>query len=348
MTSVDQSRRVHLVGTIPATSTREALSLVSHTLGDTITDWLPDGETGARRDWIGRLVEDLRNHPDLELSRDGDWSDYESTPAFKVKAGHNFESVDLDYFKYFEESWPEFERARAELGRTDLAFQIGIPGPIDVAFAAFGFNPIRGFRRSGPFEDATVNEIERIHAVAGNEVVYQLEIPIEVEVTTRIPAFARGAGVKWLARRILRVVERSPESTRWGFHLCVGDMNNKAFSKLKDAGPVVQLANALVSQFPAAHKLEFVHLPLAHGAIPPTTDDAFYQPLDNLKLPDGVRFIAGFVHERQNIEDQVKVQGIIESHIGQQVDVAASCGLGRRDIEAATSILNQSRELAVR
>jgi len=187
VTSVDQSRRVHLVGTIPATSTREALSLVSHTLGDTITDWLPDGETGARRDWIGRLVEDLRNHPDLELSRDGDWSDYESTPAFKVKAGHNFESVDLDYFKYFEESWPEFEKARAELGRTDLAFQIGIPGPIDVAFAAFGFNPIRGFRRSGPFEDATVNEIERSHAVAGNEVVYQLESPIEVEVTTRIP-----------------------------------------------------------------------------------------------------------------------------------------------------------------
>ena len=79
------------------------------------------------------------------------------------------------------------------------------------------------------------------------------------------------------------------------------------------------MANALMSQFPAADKLEFVHMPLAHGVIPPTTDDAFYQPLDKLKLPAGVRFVAGFVHERQNIEDQVKVQGIIESHVDRGV-----------------------------
>lgn len=348
MTSIDQSRRVHLVGTIPATSTPEALSLVSDTVGDSVTDWLPDGETGVRSNWIGRLVENLRNHPDLEVFKDGDWSDYESTPGFRVKAGHRFESVELDYFEHFEESWPEFQRVRGELGRADLAFQIGIPGPIDVAFAAFGFNPVAGFRRSGPFEDATISEIERIHAVAGNEIVYQLEIPIEVEVTTRIPAVVRGAGVRWLARRILRVVERSPGSTRWGFHLCVGDMNNTAFSNLKDTGPVVQLTNALVSQFPAAHKLEFVHMPLAHGAIPPTTEEAFYQPLGGLTLPEGVRFIAGFVHERQSIQEQEKVQGIVERQVGHQVDVAASCGLGRRDVEAATSNLKQSRELVGR
>jgi hypothetical protein len=207
---------------------------------------------------------------------------------------------------------------------------------------------IPALSRAGPFEDATISAIERIHAVAGNEIVYQLEIPIELEVTTRIPALVRDAGVRWLARKILRVVERSPESTRWGFHLCVGDMNNTAFSHLKDAGPVVQLTNALVSQFPVARKLEFVHMPLAHGAIPPTTDDAFYQPLGGLTLPDGVRFIAGFVHERQSIQEQEKVQGIIESQVGHQVDLAASCGLGRRDIEAATSNLKQSRELAVR
>jgi hypothetical protein len=345
MTSADNGRRVHLVGTIPVDTTHDALRLVIDTVGDRVTNWLPDGETGSRRNWIGRLVENLRSHDDLELASEGDWSDYESTPRFRVKRGHAFDSVELDYFEHFESSWPEFQKVRSDLGRPDLSFQIGIPGPLDVAFAAFGFSPLAGFRNAGPFETATVREIERIDEVAGDEVVYQLEIPIEVEVTTRIPSPVRTPGVRWLARRILRVVTKSPEGTRWGFHLCVGDMNNEAFSRLSDAGPAVQLANALLAQFPPRHKLEFLHMPLAHGAIPPTTDPAFYEPLGDLELPADVRFIAGFGHERQSLEEQLEVRGIIEDLIGRPVDVASSCGLGRRDVESATANLTQSRLL---
>ncbi|MGD2060447.1 MAG: hypothetical protein PVF87_06260, partial [Acidimicrobiia bacterium] len=231
MASVDVGRRVHLVGTIPADSMSEALRLVEETVGDSTTDWLPDGETGKRRNWIGRLVENLRNHPDLEVSKDGDWSDYDSTPGFRVKKGHRFDYVELDYFDYFQGSWPQFQEVRSELGRTTMAFQVGIPGPIDVSFAAFGFNPALGLRHVRPFEDATVVEIAKIHAVAGDEIVYQLEIPIEVEIVNRIPKAMRKAGANWLAGRILRVIRRSPHGTRWGFHLCVGDMNNKAFSR---------------------------------------------------------------------------------------------------------------------
>jgi hypothetical protein len=335
-----------MVGTIPASSTEEALKLVIDEVGDRITDWLPDGETGIRKNWIGRLVQNLAKHPDLELTKEGDWSDYESTPGFKVKKGHEFTWVDLDYFEHFKASWPEFQRVRSELGRPDLAFQVGIPGPIDVAFAAFGFNPLGGFRHAAPFEEATLREVERIHEVAGDEVVYQLEVPIEVEVVNRMPAPVRSLGARWLARRMLRVVKDSPEGSRWGFHLCVGDMNNESFSKLKDTGTIVHLANALLSQFPAGQKLEFLHMPLAHGSIPPTTDPKFYAPLMDLALPDGVRFIAGYSHEGQSLEDQEKVRSIVEVMVGYPVDVAASCGLGRRNVDAATANLEQSRKLA--
>lgn len=345
MTDDDGARRVHLVGTIPADSTKEALGLVSETVGDHITDWLPDGETGVRRNWIGRLVENLKSHPDLELSKDGDWSDYESTPGFKVRKGHEFTSVDLDYFEHFEASWQDFQTARDDLGRPDLSFQIGIPGPIDVSFAAFGFNPLNGFRHAKPFEEATVREIEKINDVAGDQVVYQLEVPIEIEVVNRMPAPIRRAGARRLARRVLRVVEDSPSGTRWGFHLCVGDMNNESFSKLKDAGTIVHLANGLVSQFPAEQTLEYVHVPLAHGALPPSTDPKFYAPLMDLRIPPEVRLIAGFAHERQSLEDQEKVRSIVDVMADRPVDIAASCGLGRRDTEAATANLTRSREL---
>lgn len=345
MTPAETNRRVHLVGTVPAESTKQALTLVSETVGDRITDWLPDGETGNRKNWIGRLVESLGTHPDLELAKEGDWSDYESTPGFKVKKDHEFTSVDLDYFEHFEASWPEFQEARSDLGRPDLAFQVGIPGPVDVSFAAFGFNPLAGFKHAKPFEEATVREIEKIHASAGDQVVYQLEVPIEVEVINRLPSPLRAQGARWLARKVLRVVEGSPQGSRWGFHLCVGDMNNKAFSKLRDTGTVTHLANALVSQFPSERKLEFVHMPLAHGSIPPTTDPKFYAPLMNLHLPAEVRLIAGLSHERQSREDQEKVRSIVEVMVGHPVDIAASCGLGRRDPEAATANLKRSRDL---
>lgn len=346
LSTAEPTRRVHLVGTIPADSTKEALSLVSKTVGERVTDWLPDGETGARKNWIGRLVEYLAEHPDLELAKKGDWSDYESTPVLKVRKGHQFQSVDLDYFEHFEKSWTDFQEARSNLGRPDLSFQVGIPGPIDVAFAAFGFNPVAGFRHIGPFEDATVREIERIDESAGDQVVYQLEVPIEVEVVNRMPSFVRAQGARWLAKRILRVVERSPRGTRWGFHLCVGDMNNESFSQLKDAGTIVDLANALASRFPSDRRLEFVHLPLAHGATPPSMDPKFYAPLTDLKLPSGVRLVAGYAHEGQDLEDQMRVREIVEVMVGHPVDVASSCGLGRRDLAAATTNLETSRKLA--
>lgn len=345
MSNADDRRQVHLVGTIPADSTESALQLVTDTVGDVTTAWLPDGETGERQNWIGRLVENLKDHPDLELTRDGDWSDYDQTPAFKVKKGHHFDYVSLDYFEHFEESWPRFQKVRTDLDREGLSFQVGIPGPIDVAFAAFGFSPVSGLRNIRPFEDATVLEVSKIHAVGGAEVVYQLEIPIEIEIANRMPKPVRKAGVGQLAGRLLRVVRKSPHDTRWGFHLCVGDMNNTAFSRLDDATTLTLLANAIVDRFPKGRKLEFVHLPLAHGSEPPTLDEEFYGPLDQLRVPNDVRLIAGFAHEGQSLEDQIKLRDMVEAKVGRPVDIAASCGLGRRDLEAAESNLTRSRAL---
>ncbi|HSM02341.1 MAG TPA: hypothetical protein VK960_07895 [Acidimicrobiia bacterium] len=338
------NRTVHLVGTIPAASTREAMSLVVERIGDRIGDRLPDGETGDRENWIGRIIESLRRHPDLEVEREGDWSDYDTTPVFAVRRGHSFDTVDLDYHRHFVDSWGEFEEAKRRLGRPDLAMQIGIPGPIDLAFAAFGFNPIQGLRHSRPFEEATVGDIEKIHEAAGDEVVYQLEIPIEVEIAIRMRFLGR-PGIGWLAKRILKVIEASPEGTRWGFHLCVGDMNHRAFSTLSDATIPVRLANALVKRFPEGRRLEFLHMPFAHAVEPPTTDQSFYDPLRALTL-DGTRFVAGFVHEGQDLDTQRSIRDTIERMVGHPVDVAAACGLGRRDLEHARANLEMSRALA--
>lgn len=64
-------RQAHLVGSLAAPNGRKAMELSLNVLGDGLAE-LPDGETGERYNWIGHIIEKMREHPDLELRKDGD------------------------------------------------------------------------------------------------------------------------------------------------------------------------------------------------------------------------------------------------------------------------------------
>ena|SRR6266568_9635038 len=90
-------RSAHLVGSIPAPDAEAAMSMALERLGPLLRT-LPDGETGDRRNWINHIIEGFRDdHPDLELARDGDWSDYDRTPRFRVRHGHRLFGANLDF-----------------------------------------------------------------------------------------------------------------------------------------------------------------------------------------------------------------------------------------------------------
>jgi len=343
-TSPMTTRSVHLVGTIPAESTKDAFAWATWVLGDTIGPTMPDGETGDRSDWVNRLVESLRTHPDLELAREGDWSGYTDTPAFRVKKGRHLRWVDLDYFREFEKSWPVYQEMVEGSGRR---FQVGIPGHFDVAAIAFGFKLPTALRNLAPFRDATIREMAAIWARGGSQVVFQLELPIELIMLTKMPAPARPAAAKRFAREVLRLVEAAPVGSRHGLHLCLGDLNNESMGTPTDAGPLVTLANAIMAGWPEGRVLEFVHVPLAHGSVPPTMDPDYYAPLSQLWLPNEVRFIGGFIHEGRTIKDLTKIRHQIEHNLGRRIDVAASCGLGRRDRQAAKLNLDIAKAVAL-
>ncbi len=337
-------RSVHLVGSLPAASTGDALTWATGILGNTIGPCMPDGETGERSDWVNRLVENLRTHPDLELMRDGEWTGYTDTPAFRVKKGRKLRSIDLDYFAEFEKSWQAYQDLVHGSGRR---FQIGIPGHLDVAAIAFGFNLPVALRNLAPFRDATIREIAAIWAKAAGLAVFQLEVPIELIMLSKLPNPARPAAAKRFAREILRVVEAAPRDSRFGLHLCLGDLNNESMGEPSDAGPLVVLANALMAAWPTGRVLEFLHVPLAHGSKPPTMDPDYYAPLSELWIPDHVRFIGGFIHEKSLIKDLVLIRDQIEFNLGRQIDVGASCGLGRRTRKAAQLNLEIARAVAL-
>ena len=339
-------RLAHLVGSTPFDSADEAMDVALTRLDGRLRT-LPDGETGERRNWIIHIVESLRRHPDLEVKREGHWGDYDDTLTFAVRRGHTLrgETLDFGHVASFEESYPRFVERRRALGAAaeGIRFQVGLPGDFDLCLFTLG--PVAAFRRREPFSEATLDEIRRIFAQAGDDVVFQLEIPAELVFVARAPAPLQPLVARLMARGVARLAARAPVGARFGIHLCLGDMNHRALGRMRDVRPLVLLANAIARAWPRRRPLDFIHAPFAAAIEPPPLEAAFYAPLRDLRLPSSTRFVAGFVHEGRTLEEQRRLLRLIEDAAGRQVDVATSCGLGRRDRDAALATLDQARAL---
>jgi hypothetical protein len=338
------TRASHLVGSLPGDSADDAMRLAVADLGATLKS-LPDGETGERHNWIIHILEGLRTHTDLALKKDGDWSDYDHIPQFRIRRGHTLraESLDFGHVANFKESWPAFNRLRDEQHAPGLAFQVGIPGDFDMALFTLG--PAGAFRHRAVFRKATLREIREISRLGGKDVVFQIEIPAELAFVARVPPPLRSLMARTLGGGVARLAELSPAGARFGIHLCLGDMNHKALATMPDTTPVVLLANAIVKAWPAGRQLEFVHAPFAAAEIEPRTDAAWYEPLTRLDIPVSTRFAAGFVHEEQDLEVQRELRSLIERNVGREVAVSTSCGLGRRTRPAAIAALERTAAL---
>lgn len=340
------TREAHLVGSLPGADPAEAMATALSILGPHLQT-LPDGETGERRNWVVSIINGLREHPDLELRKPGDWSDYDKTPVMKIRKGRTLFGANLDFghVAAVQDSFPAFEQARSVAGRPDLGFQEGVPGDFDLAMFTLG--PAGALRHRRPFTEATLAEIRGVGAIAGPGTLFQIEVPVELVLLAKAPAPARPALAKMLARPIVALAAAAPVGTRFGVHLCLGDMNNRAFGTMDDVTPLVLLANAIMAGWPGGRRLDIVHAPFAAADHPATTNPQFYAPLTSLKLPAGVRFAAGFAHEAQSLPDQLAIRSMIDDLLHREVAIAAACGLGRRSAAAGTAVLERTAELCV-
>ena len=341
-------RRAHLVGSIPGTSAAEAMEAALTRLGPYLLT-LSDGETGARAWWIGACISSLSSNPSLELAGGGrrDFSTYEDVPQYRLREGATLsaESVEacLPYLEAFTSSYPVFRELRAKHGRPDLPFQVGIPGQLDLSADSFGFEVAFDPGYYQPSLEATVAQVSKIAAAAADDVVFQIETPAALISVTMAGDEGAAAAARQVAGGTVALPAGVPAGTRFGVHLCLGDMNHKSMVGMRDITPAVLAANEIAAAWPSDRTLEFIHVPFAAAEEPPTFDPAFYQPLSKLDIPDSVRFVAGCIHESLSSDKQVELLRLIESYVGRQVDVAAACGLGRRpDVSQAWDAMEKA------
>ena len=344
--SGNSPRRVHFVGSLPQFhDAEEALDWQVGELSGRVRR-LTGGETGDRSRWIVPIVQRLAQQPALTRTRSGDWSDYDDVDRFALRRGQRLlpQHLDLRIAQNAQQELRLLEDSGHPATPT-LPLQVGLPGHLDVALFAFG--PAGVPRTAGAVRRALGREIAEVVASAGRSVVFQLELPAELVALTAAPAPLRGALARVLARLVLRQVGEAPAGTRFGVHLCLGDLGHRALRQLTSTAPLACLTTALVRAWPAGRSLEFVHLPLSGGDAPPPVDPAFYASLRALRgvVPEHVQLVAGLVHEEQAEQDQVRVLAVVEEALGRRVDVATSCGLGRRSPDAAAAAVRAALRL---
>jgi hypothetical protein len=322
------SRRLHFLGTMPQFS--DARAAFSWQLGEVrgLLRRLSGGETGPRLLWFVPMVKELKGQPEIRSVRDGDWSGYQDTDLLAVRRGQRLR-IPLRLAQYAAEDRAALESLvdGSAPDSRGLPLQVGIPGYLDMALFTFG--PLGAIRYARRFLVAVADQITR---VAAPDVVFQLEVPAALIAVASAPWPLQRFMAAFMGRLVTRQVARAPRSARFGVHLCLGDLGHQALRQLRDAGPLVLLANAIVRQWPADRSLEYVHLPMSGGDRPPPTTPEFYAPLRRL---DAMPLIAGIAHELQDPADQLRVRDLVETAARRPVDIATSCGLGRRTPERA-------------
>jgi len=297
---------------------------------------LSDGETGQRAWWVGACIANMAGNPALEPAGggQGDFSSYDDVPQFRLRDGAVLSAASVEaclpYEAAFTGSYPVFRELREKYGRADLPFQVGIPGQLDLSVDTFGFEA--GFEPAylKPSLEATAAQVRKIAAAGGSDVVFQIETPAALISVTSAGDEGAAAAARHVAATTVQLPAAAPPGTRFGVHLCLGDLNHKAMVGMRDITPAVLVANAVAAAWPPDRTLEFIHVPFAAADEPPTFDESFYQPLARLDIPASVRFVAGCIHESLAADRQVELLRLIETRLGREVDVAAACGLGRR------------------
>jgi hypothetical protein len=341
------NRKSLLVGSIPAADTEEAVTAALDNLGPTLIA-VPDGETGERKAWVASIIDRLSTNSDFELKKPGRWTSYEDIPRYRVRGARiDPTSLQLGYHATYLQNRSVIEQAAASRKIAAPPFQVGLASGFDLSLFSLGL--CGALRHRAAFTEATAREIAAITNSARHvhdEVIFQIEIPAELAMVARAPAALRPLVARWMGRLATEIATVSAPGTRFGMHLCYGDLGNHSIvTGLCDCGASVALTNAIAASWPTNVILDYIHVPLAAGDEPPQELAVYYRPLQKLQLPAGTRFVAGFVHEALSDRQLQSVLGMIESARGGEVDIAAACGLGRRDPQVARTIMRESRVL---
>jgi hypothetical protein len=331
---------VHFVGSVPLPDAETVFRTLAASTAPHLKR-LPDGETGIRKTWIRFLQEVLANNPAIEVARDvppfkftqWDGKILREIPRLRVKPGAQIDpaTVQTGYADIAIESWRLFDRLQQQgVIPAGVKFQISLPTPIAPTYnnmvpsdrpalistlAAHLLGEVGAIARALP-HDSIALQWDVCQEVIAWEGYYEPG-PVDFRRETIAELIAIGDGV--------------PASIELGYHLCYGSPADEHVIQPKDAGVMVEMANAVSTG--VRRPIQFFHMPVPK----PRVDDAFFAPLAGLQLQQETELYFGLVH-RDDMAGNAARLAAARRHA--RVDgVATECGMARGDPECFPSLL---------
>jgi hypothetical protein len=332
--SADHSKHpiVHLVGSIPLPDAETVFRTLSGAVGQHLVR-LPDGETGIRKTWIRFLQDVLLENPAIELARDlpsfkftqWDGKVVREIPRLRLKPGArpDANAFNTGYADMAIESWSLFERMqKAGVIPANVKFQISIPTPI-----APTYNNMVPSDRPGLLPALTqhfIGEVGKIAKALPND-----RIALQWDVCQEVLAwegYYEPGPVDFRTETIdvlTRIGDAVPAGIELGYHLCYGSPADEHMVQPKDMGVMVEITNAIVAG--VTRPVQFFHMPVPKGR----TDDAYFAPLENLRLGPQTELYLGLIHHDDAKGDAARLAAA-RRHA--RVDgVGTECGMARGD-----------------
>ena len=323
---------VHFVGSIPLPDAETVFRTLAAAAAPRLLR-LPDGETGIRKTWIRFLQGVLAENPAIEVAADvppfkftqWDGKVLREIPRLRVRpdARPDPASFDTGYAEMAIASWGAFERLQqAGVIPATVKFQVSLPTPIAPTYN----NMVPSDRPLvlPALTEHLIGEVGRIAAAIPNDrLALQWDVCQEVLAWEGYyepgPVDFRGETLGVLTR----IGAAVPAAIELGYHLCYGSPADEHCVQPKDMEIMVEIANATSAG--VARPIQFFHMPVPKGR----ADDAYFAPLENLRLHPETALYLGLVHHDDALGDRARLAAARRhAHVD---GVATECGMARGD-----------------
>ena len=327
------ARHVHLIGSVPMADARTVFETVSAALGPKLR-WIPDGETGARIDWVMSFEPIFASHPALERSPDGFQlhATARKNRRYRLKAGKTPQDLTFDNLGYADiarESYATFADLKVQgVVHRDARFMITM-APAHSVIWLFLDEPLHA--AVDPIYNAALKrEIDKIAASLPHE-----QIAVQFDVASAV--FARlerneassygktkGEMQQTFTRILIDLGNHVPAGIDLLYHLCYGDAGHKHVVEPTDMTDMVEFTNRLLRGL--TRSVQLVHMPVPRDR----SDEAYFAPLRDLRLKHGTELCLGLVHYTDGLEGTRRRLAAAEKFV-KDFSIATECGFGRRD-----------------
>jgi SAM-dependent methyltransferase len=322
----------HLVGSVALGSVEEVFRRTAGALGDRVRR-LPDGEPGARADWILWQYPVFSSLPQFEVGPPGA-DTYRTLPKLRLRVGERPQDVVLGNLGFADAALASYgvfvQLKRDGVIPPHVRFQVALPTPL-APISAF-VDPEHQAQIEPLYEARLLEELTAIvDAVPHDQLAVQWDARLEFALLEGVtPAWFEDirSGV---LERLLRISRHVPADVELGFHLCYGDDCHGHFAAPADSGKLVAVANALSASL--YRPLNWIHVP-----VPPQADNEYFAPLAELRLHQETELYLGVLHLHDGVVGARWRIACAREYI-EHFGVATDCGWGRGGSAAVDQLL---------